>query len=120
MRAPCSNRLKYGTAFDFNGGKPKDKGAAHQQRFGEGHYAARAMNEAAAPLFADATRWATLDGYAVTLPRPDGMRDTLHPGPGLFAPMHAHLLELAFARYCPAQRRAMHRALRRTVGEKSL
>lgn len=71
--------LKYGTNMNFNAGRPKDGGLMHQQRFEEGHNVARAMNEVAVPLFKG---WSVVDGYAVTLPRPDGQDDALHPGGG--------------------------------------
>lgn len=97
--------LKYGTSYNFNEGKPKDGGVMHQQRFGEGHNAARAMNEVAAPLF---KHWSVVDGYAVTLPRPDEQLDPLHPRPRAFAPMNAQILEIMFQTLCPTKWQSMH------------
>ena len=79
----------------------------HQQRFGEGHNVARAMNEVALPLFKG---WSVVDGYAITLPRPDDQLDPLHPGQRAFEPMNAQLLELAFQTHCPATWKQMHEA----------
>tara|TARA_B110001452_G_scaffold265527_1_gene270345 strand:+ start:895 stop:1650 length:756 start_codon:yes stop_codon:yes gene_type:complete len=100
--------LKYGTSYDFNHRQPKDKGLTiHQQRFGEGHNVARAMNEAVAPLF-HLTNWSIVDGYAPTLSRPDGQADPLHPGPSLLAPMNAQILELVFWQLCHTTWREMN------------
>lgn len=114
FRTSTAAWLKYGTPYNFNGPRPKDGDLQHQQRFGEGHNVARALNEAAIPLFHRAN-WSIVDGYAPTLPRPDGQADPLHPGPSLFDPMHAQILALVFNRHCHAKWHAMHKGVARVV-----